>query len=102
MAIAIAASARCRRHRRALLCASVPPDTNRGLGCPWIEQCRQNREPATLEPPTNVNRSIAKIIIDPRFDDSIPSLATISNSMICNEFRVSPADYRAPFWPEIG
>ena len=31
---------------------------------------------------------------NPRVDGSIPSLATISNSMIRNGFRVSPADYR--------
>ena len=34
----------------------------------------------------------------PRVDGSIPSLATISNSMICNGFRVSPADYP---WPSM-
>jgi hypothetical protein len=41
-------------------------------------------------------------IRNPRVDGSIPSLATISNSMIRNGFRVSPADYRGRFWPEIG
>ena len=31
---------------------------------------------------------------------SIPSLATTSN-MNCMRFLVSPADYRARFWPEV-
>jgi hypothetical protein len=34
---------------------------------------------------------------NPRVDGSIPSLATISNSMNCNGFRASPADYP---WPD--
>ena len=33
---------------------------------------------------------------NPRVDGSIPSLATTSNSMIRNGFRVSPADYPGP------
>ena len=33
---------------------------------------------------------------NPRVDGSIPSLATISNFMICMRFRVSPADYPCP------
>jgi len=33
---------------------------------------------------------------NPRVAGSIPALATISNSMICNRFRVSPADYLCP------
>jgi hypothetical protein len=35
---------------------------------------------------------------NPRVDGSIPSLAAISNSMICNGFRASPAD---PPWPSM-
>jgi hypothetical protein len=33
---------------------------------------------------------------NPRVDGSMPSLATISNSMIRMRFRVSPADYPCP------
>ena len=35
---------------------------------------------------------------NPRVDGSIPSLATTSNSMIRNGFRVSPADHP---WPSV-
>ena len=45
------------------------------------------------------NRAL-RCVENPRVDGSIPSLATTFNFLNGMRFRVSPADYRASFWPE--
>ena len=46
-----------------------------------------------------VAQLVEQRIENPRVDGSIPSLATISNFLICMSFRASPADYRASILP---
>jgi len=45
------------------------------------------------KPSTARSEPASRLCKSPRVDGSIPSLATISNSMNCNGFRVSPADH---------